>query len=502
MINFNTQLDGLQGSIRPFKRKFARMKSKIFFLLVAVIASTGCTKDILNLSPQTERNAVDFFKTPEDFNNAVIGNYAALKLGGIYNSTGSLIWMGEVSTDNTDLGATRQAINVDNYQFIDHNYTSLNSIVYAAWRDHYIGISRSNAILEQIENADINADLKSQYSGEAHFLRGLFYFNLVRLFGNVPLVAKPITTSKGADDLIQATSEEVYQFIIEDLKSAAQKLPLQYNAASAGRATQGAAKALLGKVYLTRKEYDKAATILKEMISANNYQLLSKYADVFSYATPTNAEIIFNVQYKSGNIGQGSNFWVAFAPWNSRTEVLGPNGGTGGGINRPTVDLVNSFEPGDLRKNFSIQTAYTDLNGRIINERFVTKYKQYGALPDNSDVDFPVLRYADVLLMYAEAVNEIGFNAEAVGYVNDVRARAGLPKTTATDQSSLRLAIENERRWEFVFESQRWFDLVRTGRYVEIMKSKNLNVNDFNILFVIPQREIDLNPSLIQNRGY
>lgn len=477
------------------------MKIKLLsFLILGLLSMSSCQDDFLALSPQTDRNALDFYQTAADYNNALVGGYNTLRASGLYGS--SLIWMGEVSADNTDYGVTRQAGNVDNYQFIDHTYTSLNNIIYSAWRDHYLGIRRVNAILTRIEGAAIAENLKAQYTGEAQFLRALFYFNLVRLFGDVPLLKDEITTPDGASSLTRTPAEQVYQFIISDLQSAEQKLPATYATSDIGRATQGAAKGLLGKVYLTRKEWDKATAKLKEVVASAKYQLLPKYADVFSFATPTNPEILFNVQYKSGNTGQGSNFWASFTPWSIGTAVLGVNGGNGGGVNRPLPEFINAYEAGDTRKTFSIQASYLDAKGVEVKEAFSIKYKQFGALPSDSDVDFPVLRYADVLLMIAEATNEIGFNTEAVGLLNQIRQRAGLAPTKAVDQASLRLAIENERRFEFAFENQRWFDLVRTGRYLAVMRAKGFKMTDFNTLYIIPQREIDLNASLTQNPGY
>ncbi|MGA0555597.1 RagB/SusD family nutrient uptake outer membrane protein [Larkinella sp. VNQ87] len=466
---------------------------RIFLSLIALLALAGCQDDFLALSPATDRNTVNFYQTAADFNNAVVGTYASLKQSGTYNT--SLYWMGEVSTDNTNYGVTtRQAVNVDNFQFIDHTYTSLNDIIYAAWRDHYKGISRANAILTRIETAGIADNLKTQYKGEAQFLRALLYFNLVRLYGDVPLVTTEITTADGASTLTRTPAEDVYKLIISDLQSAEQALPVSYSSTDVGRAPQGAAKALLGKVYLTRKEWDKAATKLKEVISSGKFQLLPKYADVFSFATPTNAEILFNVQYKSGNTGQGSGFGPVQASEGARI--------TGGSMRYVTADMEAAYEPGDLRKAFSMKSSYIDANGQPINQRYVSKYVQFGALANDSDIDFPVIRYADVLLMYAEALNEVGFNPEAVSSLNQVRQRAGLPATTATNQSAFRLAIEQERRVELAFENHRWFDLVRTGRYVTVMNAKGLKVQDFHTLYLIPQREIDLNKNLTQNTGY
>ncbi|GAB3958722.1 RagB/SusD family nutrient uptake outer membrane protein [Spirosoma harenae] len=470
------------------------MKAKhLFILLFCLLSLASCNDNFLALTPETDRNTTNFYQTAADFNNAVVGTYNALKLSGVYGT--SLYWMGEVSTDNTDFGVnTRQAVNVDNFQFVDHTYTSLNDIIFAAWRDHYRGISRANAILTRIEGAKIADNLKMQYKGEAQFLRALLYFNLVRLFGDIPLITTEITTPDGASNLLRTPADEVYKLIISDLQSAEQALPVSYGTADIGRVPQGAAKALLGKVYLTRKDWATAAAKLKEVITSGKFQLLPKYADVFSYATPTNAEILFNVQYKSGNTGQGSGFGPVQASEGARI--------TGGNMRYPTADMDMAYEAGDQRKSFSMKSSFLDATGQLINQRYVSKYVQFGALANDSDIDFPVLRYADVLLMYAESLNEVGFNPEAVTYLNQVRKRAGLADTKAVDQASFRLAIEQERRVEFAFENQRWFDLVRTGRYVTVMNAKGLKVQDFNTLFLIPQREIDLNKSLKQNPGY
>ncbi len=467
---------------------------KLFLLF-----SFGCS-DFLTLSPETERNVLNSYHTPSDFNNALMGGYATLRTTGIYGN--SLIWMGEISTDNSDYGVTRASQNVDNFQFIDKNYTSLNSIIYNAWRDHYVGLRRVNAIINRIQAVEMGEAVKNQYTGEAKFLRALYYFNLVRLFGEVPLVTSEITDPEGGTNLPRASKDEIYKLIIADLTDAEENLPEVYTSSQSGRATREAARGILGKVYLTRKEWEKAAQKLKEIIDSGSYRLLANYSEVFSYTTPVNDEILFNVQYKSGNTGQGSNFGRAFAPSGVGISVLGPNAGTGGGLNRPTDDLVNAYEEGDLRKPFTLQTSYIDNAGRRVEGNYVSKYIQFGALAGDSDVDFPVLRYADVLLMYGETLNELGETQHALGYINQIRLRAGLKELSDLNQNTYRLAMEKERRLELAFENHRWFDLIRTNRYLEVMRSKGSTVRDHHILYLIPQLELDLNPSLIQNPGY
>jgi hypothetical protein len=169
---------------------------------------------------------------------------------------------------------------------------------------------------------------------------------------------------------------------------------------------------------------------------------------------------------------------------------------------RPTAEIINAYEQGDLRKAASVATSYTSGNSTV-NERHVVKYRQNGTNQNEADIDFPVLRYADVLLMHAEALNEQAQSATAIPFINQVRTRAGLPNLATTlSQADLRLAIEKERRFELAFEGHRWFDLIRTGRYLTVMTSKGYATKDFHKLYPIPQRETDLNPTLTQNEGY
>ena len=456
--------------------------------------------NFLDISPQTSRNTKDFFNTEKDFDAALAGNYAALKMQGTYS--GSLSWMGETSTDNGDYGANRQALLAYQFQFVDLNYTSLNTIIYAAWRDHYIGIGRSNLILEHLPDAAIQQSRKDQFEGEAKFLRALFYFNLVRLFGGVPLVTHEVTSPDEGDAFPRSTVDEVYNLIISDLTTAVEKLPETYSGGGRGRATSGAAGGLLGKVYLTRGQWEECETVLQDVIDAGNYRLLDDYAAVFDYNTPINAEILFNVQYQSGQTGQGSDFWWHFGPAQGGSAVYGSGGGTGDGRNMPTEDMDNAYEEGDLRKDFSMQDHYTRSDGTRTDVRFITKFKQYGAIPGDSDVDFPVLRYSDVLLMYAEALVEQDRVADGLEFVNQVRNRAGLDPVSVSNQEAARRLIAQERRVELAFEFHRWFDLVRTGRYIETMVAKGYNARAHHILFLIPQRELDINDLLTQNDGY
>ncbi|WP_128546986.1 RagB/SusD family nutrient uptake outer membrane protein [Larkinella soli] len=477
---------------------------KIVSLCVLLLLG-GCSESFLDEVPQAERSETNFYRTTEDFYNAVVGAYSTLKNAGLYGSgSGALFAMTEVVSDNTDLGVTRQALNASTYEIEDLLVTITNATVGSAWTGHYLGIARTNAILDRLPAAAVPQAGKDRFEGEARFLRALFYFNLVRLFGDVQLITKEIASPYGANTLTRSPAAEVYALIVEDLKVAKEKLPATLPAAEAGRASRGAAGALLGKVYLTLKQYDNAVAVLKEVIEAKTYDLMPGFAAVFSPTTSyvANREVIFAVPYVSGQIGQGSEMWSNWAPFNAGVALLGTGGGNGGGFNRPTADLAGAFEPGDLRKEASLLTSFKNAQGRDVNDAYVVKFRQQGALAGDSDVDFPVLRYADVLLMVAEALNETGKTAEALPFLNQVRKRAGLADKPLLSQADFRLAVEQERRVELAFENHRWFDLVRTGRYLPVLSAKGFKIKDFHRFYPIPQREIDLNKTLTQNTGY
>jgi tetratricopeptide (TPR) repeat protein len=477
-----------------------------FFILVLAICLLGSCNDIsLEQTPQTERSEVNFYKTNADFYNAVVGVYGTLKHTGIIGQgSGSYLYMAELSTDNTDTGAARGGTANELYYFEDFNFSLASTTISNAWTGHYVGIARTNSILDRLPAATIPQASKDRFEGEAKFMRALFYFNLVRFFGDVQLVTKEITSPYGANSIPRSPAAEVYNLIIADLKTAESKLPATIPSAEAGRASLWAAKSLLGKVYLTLKQYDNAAAKLKEVIDGNAYSLMPKYADIFPATTSyaANKEYIFAVQYKSGQIGQGSDLWSNWAAVNSSVALLGTGGGVGGGFNRPTADMEVAYEPSDLRKDASMLSSYKAANGTNVNEKYVVKFRQQGALNNDSDVDFPLLRYADVILMYGESLNELGRTAEALPFLNQTRKRAGLADKTGLSQADYRLAIEQERRVELAFEGHRWFDLVRTGRFATVMKAKGFKTQNFHQLYLIPQREIDLNKALSQNTGY
>ncbi|TDH28737.1 RagB/SusD family nutrient uptake outer membrane protein [Segetibacter sp. 3557_3] len=487
------------------KKQFVIYTALVFVLF---LVTSSCNKDFLEQLPETTRTTNTVYKTSGDFYNAVIGAYSTLKHNGLYGNGGAnaaLLNLGETVSDNADFGATRAVSNVSTFELEDFNFSLSNTFFSSAWTGHYIGIARTNTILSRLPAASLDKALSDRFEGEAKFLRGLFYFNLVRLFGDVQLVTTETNDPNEGYNILKSPAAKVYEQIISDLSAAETLLPAAISNAEAGRASRWAAKALLGKVYLTQKEYVKAATKLNEIIASAQFNVTANtYAAVFSNLTAfsANKDIIFAVQYKSGNIGQGSAIWSATIPWGGPATSFGVNGGSGEGFLRPTAEMINAYEPGDLRKAATVATSYM-IGNTTVNERYLVKYRQNGINQNEADIDFPVLRYADVLLMYAEALVEQGQVATAVPFVNQVRTRAGLAGLSTTlSQADARMAIENERRFELAFEAHRWFDLIRTGRYLAVMTSKGYATKEFHKFYPIPQRETDLNPSLAQNEGY
>lgn len=481
---------------------------RIIGLIILALLVVRCSEDFLDLAPISNSNVANFYQSESDFENAIVGAYATLQTDGVFNDFVQLV--GDMRSDNSEMGTT--AGSREDYIAMDtftDNVTS--SISEGIWDDNYLGVSRVNQILDEVDGLE-SEDLKTRYKGDCYFLRALFYFNLVRVFGDVPLVTERLTSIEEAYSKGRTDKDEVYKQIIEDLTAAEADLPETVENDEIGRATSGAAAALLGRVYLTIQDYADAKTALEKVINSNVYSLVENYADLWGSANKNNSESIFDVQFDGSNSITGSQFGVRYAPYNYPY-----NGTTSGGYNIPTEDMVAAYEENDLRKDASLSEYYVNKTGdtiRGLEGRFCVKYLEYKDAYGGSD-NWPVIRYADVLLMYSEVLNEISFEADgnAFYYLNLIRKRAGLPEKTAGNsnpdlsvntQEEFRLAMEQERRVELAFEGHRWYDLLRTGRTLEVLNAMaDVEVKDYMLLMPIPQVEIDINPEKItQNPGY
>ena len=484
------------------------MKLKYNLIAIALLGfSFSSCSDFLEQNPQTDLSENDFYKTADDILSAVNGVYSSLQEGDIY---GNWYVFGEIPSDNTrnQLSGSVTTQNEFDQFYID----TQNSMIANFWKAAYKVINRTNTVLGRIDGIEINTELANRYKLECKFIRALMYFNLVRVYGDVPLVLKEISISESYD-ILREPKENVYNQIIADLKEA-QDLPVSYSTAEDGRATQGAAKALLANVYMTLHKYAEAETILAEIINSGQYSLLENtpgslnidgYKNVFSPVNHNSKEGIFEIQFLKGGYGEGSNYANNFAPENSGTNVVAV-GGTGGN-NIPEMDIYNAYEEGDLRRDFSMSLGYYDnrKNNEWVESRYVCKFMDVPYQNNDASNNYPVIRYADVILMYAEALNQNGKTAEACKYLNMTRRRGFGYQTTSpvdlqtTDKAQFALMVEQERRVELAFENHRWFDLIRTGRAVEVMKSKGFSLNETNLICPIPQKQIDVNPKLTQN---
>ncbi len=488
------------------------MKKKFIPVIITCLFAVACSKSFIELNPVSTVSSDVLYKTDKDFQDAVIGVYNGLR------SPYQNFWQfGDLRGDDTkhDPASGLELIRIDNFTMDNDDAVLRNS-----WRDYYIIINRANAVLTNIEKADTAiVKNKARHIGEAKFLRALAYFDLVRIFGDVPMVTASNTIEeayKTGREKVATIYEEV---IIKDLIDAENKLPLTYTGSDVGRTTKGAAKALLGRVYLTRKDYVKAEAKIKE-VTTMGYVLLKNFNDLFDYnKNEHHSEYIFDVEYLDGGLGLGSNFTNTFtlefqfggkALVDELAKIYGIlPGAQGGSAGNPTEGLFTAFDPTDLRKDITVAKGITGLNGTYIPlsttgvSSFTKKYM--GPLKANGDskANWKVIRYADVLLMYAEALNENGKTNEALGFLNQVRTRAGLKGFTNLTQEATREKIYQERRFELYLEGHRWFDLVRTGQALNIMQP--FGMKPYMTVFPIPLRQIELinNRSVFpQNPGY
>ena len=466
------------------------MKLKHILPVLTIAAGAwSCSQEFTDLNPVTQRNVNGFYLTAGDMTTAINAAYKAPQLNGAYNQS---YWiMQEMRSDNTDQGPDGTGLGAELTVIDNFSEIATSEIVTAAYTDSYLGIARCNIVLDRIGGIAMDANLKERIRGEALFLRSLFYYNLAVSFGRIPLsLTEPKSVAEGLA-MPQVAAPRVYQQLITDLQSAEAALPVKYAAADIGRATKGAAAALLGKVMLTAGDKAGAATVLKRIVDTYGYKLLPDYAGLWGLANKNNAESIFEVQFKGGGTGTGNAFTNAFSPLLRQT--------TGAYKNRPTVGMMNAFEAGDDRFLKSMDTSYVNSSGGLISHsrndtRFITKFGKENAFNENdASYNFMVLRYADVLLMLAEALGE---SPEAYGYINQVRARAKLSPVSAASPGTFEDKLLRERRVELAFENHRWADLLRFGKARELMQGQGKNAR---LLFLIPQRELDINSSYTQN---
>ena len=500
------------------------MKKIVGYSIIAIVGLLSACDKKLDQNPISQQATNTFYVQQADFIQGVNAIYSGLKTW-----PDRMLNLSETRSDNlyaVSDGGVREWEGINSF----HKTIAGNAYVTEAWSGNYSSIFKANTFLENLslKGADVIADaaLRTRLEAEARFLRAFYYFDLVRWFGRVPVIDKSVTPTE-ALQIGRSAVNDVYSLIISDLQFAATNLPEVYaTAADKGRATRYAAKGILAQVYMTRSgptydikgaglglsEWSQALTLLNEIINSKKYTFGTSYADIFSYDKENNPEVVFDVQYSTGSTPVvGSTFAWLLAP---DTWFQSQGKATQGGLTiRPiSNNLLNSYETGDTRKAFSIQTGYTN-NGVTESRSFFKKYVDLTKVPANRldwPINFIALRYTDILMLKAECIlhGATGTQADVDGIVNQVRNRAGL-----TPISNVTLArLMEERRKEFAAEGSRWHDLVRSGSVESTMTSwiTQEDVGHFMqpfqknyILYPVPQSELDVKPGLYeQNLGY
>jgi tetratricopeptide (TPR) repeat protein len=497
---------------------FIRHKILLTLALCAGFA-TGCNKEFLDRKPLGELTYDTFFSTDEQAiqaTNAIYNQFRSWECSAL-----GYIGMTDILSDDADKGSTPNdqplLSDIDNFNF-DANNTYFSQV----WTGFYRAIARANLAIKRIPDVpDMDETLRRRLIGEARFLRAYAYFLLVQWYGDLPVITEPLSADQYYNQRRSPVSE-VYALIESDLLAAIEALPKKsgYTSDDLGRVTKGAAQGILAKLYMLRKDYVKAEQYCNEIISSNEYSLLPKYADNFLPAGENGAESIFEITAAALQPDAGGVVGPGATPYNMVQGVRG-NPNLGWGFNRPSDNLVSSYENGDPRRSATViyvgdilpddVTEVKD-NPEILNERFNKKawVPAHPGLQDNGPGNIRILRYSDILLLYAEALNENGKSAEALPWLNQVRKRARgasqvvLPDVTVTDQTQLRERIYRERRSELAMEQHRWFDLLRWGRAEQVMTAVGKNfIAPKHLLLPIPQTEVDLTDgSVKQNDGY
>lgn len=504
------------------------MKSIIYYAacISIMVGLCGCGENFLTLSPKDKLTDANFFQTPTDAQSALTGVYGQLQPNQTYGvsiDAADIEWA--MSGDLYEMDGSAARIEIHTL-----NLPASNTKIRDMYSETYLGISRANFTIDGVSGMEsLDAETKARILAQAKFLRAIYYYRLVNYFGGVPLVLESLDASSEME-IPRASAEEVWAQIEKDLNQAIEVLPEAWEGDDLGRATKGAALGFLAKAYLWQEKWSEVARVSEAIINQGIYALEPDFRSVFLETNEHNPEILFGTQFRGGNDGEGSNIVYRTAPRGAPSEFTG-SGAWSNFV--PQTHWVNAFEK--------------DASGRIKDERYwdviigpgeqhqdmpdfrmpeqvpdgwsktgfiLTKYWQKATI-GMSGVNAPVLRFAEILLNYAEALNELGRSREAMQQVNKIRERAGLePKPLNLGQAAVLDAIFYERRMEFIWESAGAFsDLNRRGRFLEFIKNNRPNYAELQvdskpwlqtqpIRLPIPREAWERNKALEQNPGY
>ncbi|QGY46653.1 RagB/SusD family nutrient uptake outer membrane protein [Maribellus comscasis] len=507
------------------------MKKYIIILIIALLFHTSCSDSFFEKYPTDSMTVENYMKDTDEIQTVLNAAYSSMT-GTFANS---IVYIGDLPTDN----AYDFKLNNSSNHIALHESTvdSQNGILSDLWYASYQIINRCCLVIDNMETVTATDEVYNQLVGEAKFLRAYTYYVMVRVWGDVPLVLEDITDYMAVFEYARTPVEQVYTRIIEDLKDAETKLPDFYESNNdKGKASATAAQAILGDVYLTRGDYSNAKTYFEKVIAkeGSNLGLLDNYASIFDANNANNKEIIFAVQYANNQSPSMGNYLGSAALGNIQGIPIDPDGSGsqiyGVNILMMTHELEAKFIEDDNRRT----VVYTDLISPDYSCTIpmTLKYFDYQNVTDgisgqpDSGCETIISRYADIILKYAECLNELSNYTEAIGQIRRIRERAGLTTDIDANYESIFSAIEDERQLELCMEGHRWFDLLRTERTKTVVDAfynrenevvlpttisiyqygdpnSPLSVSDHELLFPLPYDQIELNPDvLIQNPGY
>ncbi len=476
------------------------MKSAMRLTIFLVLFQLSGCEAILDKEPIAILDAGSFFQTENDAVQSINAAYNPLLFN---NANNNFLWaFAEVTGDAAIPGGDGSRPGI--VEMETFSYTPRTEELNSYWKLQFKGITQCNLVLDNIVKVNMPEGSKNQIIGEALFLRSYYYFLLTQVFGDVPLYLK--VTPPDQLKIKKSSKADIYKQILSDCDKAANLLPLTHNGSNTGRATKGAALALAAKVSLYVNDYIKVLEYTSKIKALNTYKLVKDYRENFMKLSQNNTESVWEIQHTNLELGVG-NF---INQWWASIKFLGY------GFAEVTPLYVSVFEPNDPRLKFTVAMNNDPYFGLIYKNSFSsTTYSPRKFLQPNSeltqkadgDINYPAIRYAEVLLWEAEALIELGRMQEALAPLETVRARARaqtavpgtLPAITSTNQVTLRQAVRRERQTELGFELHRFFDLVRWGIAVESLPGFQKGKHE---VFPIPQTEIDLNPSLLQNPNY
>ena len=481
------------------------INSRIFLAILVGITLISCGKKFLEEAPRTV-TIQDLLTSSDGAQRMIAAVYN--KLYAWEEHTFSWTGITSIASDDADKGSDPGDTGADKNDLDNWTFNPSGISFLEVWNSNFEGIGRATYALKYLPG--MNTPGKDRYIGEAKMLRAYFYFNLVRTYGGVPKIDHVLESAADIDAAsVRASASDIYAYIESDLNDAITKLPVTIPASENGRVTKGAAQALLAKVSMYEKKWAQAKAMADAVIGTAQYSLLPNYAIIWREAGEFSSESIWEVNAIGTTPNKGvEGYFVTQAP-------RGPNG-LGWGFNTPTTDLLSAYEPGDVRKAATIMFAGQTLwdgfqvspqatNPRYNYKSYVSKTMESFDGDDwQSNKNIRILRLGDLLLIKAEAENELGNTAPALAALNMIRSRAGLPNSIAATQLDIRNAIWKERRVEMAFEHDRMFDLRRTGRAGVVLRAHGKPyIDGKHDLFPIPQTQINRsNGKLLQNPGY